>query len=110
LGHAEVIGAAPAGATILQIERQLDEGPVLTAYGLQDIVSSGDLSTDMRWRRFGPAVADLQLQSVVAVRLARMASRRNEDVGVSARIIVDEARREAHLNSIAVSHLPHRAE
>ncbi len=192
LGRAEVIGAAPAGTALLQIERQLDEGPVLTAYERQDLVSSGDLSADVRWRRFGAAVADLQLQSVVAVpllamssvtagvltlysrernafdartvdliaavadvarhtlvgaemldrtrrtiaamrgawdrsrvvnqavgvlisrncteeqarhRLARMASRRNEDIGASAQIIVEEARREALLNSIAASPL-----
>ena len=43
-------------------------------------------------------------------RLARMAGRRNEDIAASARIIVDEARREAHLSSIATAHLARRAE
>lgn len=69
LDRAEVIGAAPAGAAVLQIERQLDEGPVLTACDVQAIVTSGDLSTDARWRRFGPAVADLQWHSAIAVPL-----------------------------------------
>jgi GAF domain-containing protein len=196
LNPAEMIGAAPAGAAILQMERQLDEGPVLTACGSQSIVSSGDLSADGRWPRFGPAVAELELHSVVAVplpgvgnvitgvlslyshqrdafdartihliaavadvvrnalvsaemleqtrrafeaisrtwdrsrivnqavgvlirsncteeqarlRLARMASHRNEDVAVSAQLIVDEARREAHLSSIAPPHPPRYA-
>jgi hypothetical protein len=189
--RAEVIGAAPAGAAVLQMERQLDEGPVLTAWDSQAIVTSGDLSTDQRWRRFGPAVAELQLHSAVAVplpginsvsagvlslfsqlrdafddrslhqigavadvvsnallgaemlertrrafeamreawdrarivnqavgvliswncteeqarsRLSRMASRANEDVAVSARAIVEEARKEAHLSFIAARH------
>lgn len=191
LDRAEVIGAAPVGAAVLQIERQLGEGPVLTACGLQSVVTSGDLSTDERWRRFGPAVADLQLHSVVAVplpginsvsagvlslysplrdafydrelhqigavadvvsnallgaemlertrrafeamgeawdrsrivnqavgvlihwncteeqarsRLSRMASRANEDLAASARTIVDEARKDAHLSFIASRH------
>ena len=197
LERAEVIGAAPVGNAVLQMERQLDEGPILTAYGIQSIVSSGELQTDGRWHRFGPAVGELQFQSVVAVplrgmssdtsgvltlysrernafdahtihliaamadvvrnalvaaemlertrrafeairedwdrsrvvnqavgvlisrncteeqarsRLARMAGRRNEDLAASARIIVDEARREAHLSSIATAHLARRAE
>ena len=197
LERAEVIGAAPVGNAVLQMERQLDEGPILTAYGIQSIVSSGELQTDRRWHRFGPAVGELQFQSVVAVplrgmssdtsgvltlysrernafdahtihliaamadvvrnalvaaemlertrrafkairedwdrsrvvnqavgvlisrncteeqarsRLARMAGRRNEDIAASARIIVDEARREAHLSSIATAHLARRAE
>ena len=38
------------------------------------LVSSGDLSTDVRWHRFGPAVGELQLQSVVAVPLLGMSS------------------------------------
>jgi hypothetical protein len=69
LDRAEVIGAAPAGTAVLGIERQLDEGPVLTACRSQSIVTSGDLSTDQRWRRFGPVVADLHLYSAVAVPL-----------------------------------------
>ena len=74
LERAEVIGAAPAGAAVLQIERQLDEGPVLTACISQSIVTSGDLSTDERWRRFGHAVAELQLHSAVAVPLPGISS------------------------------------
>jgi hypothetical protein len=188
LDQAEVIGAAPAGTAVLQIERSLDEGPVLTACSSQSIVTSGDLSTDARWSRFGPAVAGLQLHSAVAVplpginsgtagvlstyshqpdafdvraihlitvvadvvrtamigaemlerarrsfeamreaweqsrvvnqavgvlirwncteeqalsRLSRMASRANEDLAVSARMIVEEARQEARLSSMS---------
>ena len=69
LDQAEVTGAAPAGTVALEIERHFDEGPVLTACRSQSIVTSGDLSRDQRWRRFGPAVADLQLHSAVAVPL-----------------------------------------
>jgi hypothetical protein len=190
LDRAEVMGAAPAGAAVLQIERQLGEGPVLTACDVQSIVTSADLSADVRWRRFGPAVADLELHSAVAVplpgiggvtagvlslyshqrdafgvraihlitvvadvarnallgaemlertrrafeageawdrsrivnqavgvlirwncteeqarsRLSRMASRANEDLAASARTIVDEARKDAHLSFIASRH------
>ncbi len=188
LDRAEVIGSARAGAAVLEIERLLDDGPVLTASWSKTIVISGNLSTDERWLRFGPAVADLQLHSAVAVplagvnddtravlsvfshqrnafeptaihliaavadlvrnallgaelleqtrrafealgeatdrsriinqavgvligsgctedqarsRLSRMAGRSNEDLAASARVIVDEASREAHLSYIA---------
>ncbi len=74
LDRAEVIGAAPVGAAVLRIESDLDEGPVVTACGSQSIVTSGDLSTDERWPRFGPAVADLQLHSAVAVPLRGISS------------------------------------
>jgi GAF domain-containing protein len=70
LDGAEVVGAAPAGGIVLRIERDLGEGPVLTAGQSQRIVTSGDLSTDERWRRFGSAVGSLQLHSTVSVPLA----------------------------------------
>lgn len=68
--QADVIGAAPAGATVLRIEQELGEGPVHTAWLTQSVVTSGDVAADARWRRFGPAVGALELHATVTVPLA----------------------------------------
>ncbi len=69
LDRADVIGAAPAGAAVLQIEKELGEGPVLMACRAQRIVTSGDVTGDERWRQFGSAVVNLQLHSATTVPL-----------------------------------------
>ncbi|MCY7401301.1 MAG: GAF and ANTAR domain-containing protein [Nocardioides sp.] len=51
-------------------QHELDEGPCLEALQQEDTVRSGDLSTDRRWPRWGPEVAErLGLFSTVSYRL-----------------------------------------
>lgn len=69
LDRADVIGAAPAGARVLHLEKRLGEGPVLTACRSQRLVTSGNVSGDARWPQFGSAVANFQLHSAAAVPL-----------------------------------------
>ena len=69
LDRADVVGAAPAGAAVLHLEKRLGEGPVLTACRSQRLVLSGNVSGDERWPQFGSAVVNLQLHSAAAVPL-----------------------------------------
>lgn len=69
LDGAAVISNAPAGEALIQVERQVDEGPVLTACRSQSVVTSGDLAADARWRRFGEAVVELHMLSALSVPL-----------------------------------------
>ena len=52
------------------LQHELDEGPCLDALQREDTVRSNDLSTDDRWPRWGPEVAErLGLFSILSYRL-----------------------------------------
>ena len=69
LDGAAVISTAPTGEALIQVERQVDEGPVLTACRSQSVVTSGDLAADARWRRFGETIVELRMRSALSVPL-----------------------------------------
>ena len=69
LDGAAVISTAPAAEAVIEVERQVDEGPVLTACRSRTVVTSGDLAADTRWRRFGEAILELRMLSVLSVPL-----------------------------------------
>jgi ANTAR domain/GAF domain len=53
-----------------EIHYELGEGPCLQALAQSDLVSSGDLSKDQQWPRFGPRVVeDTGVRSMVSFRL-----------------------------------------
>lgn len=62
-------------ADVLQYE--LREGPCLEVAESASWFRSGDLTTDLRWPRWGPGAAELGMRSVLAVRLVT-AGRRTE--------------------------------
>lgn len=52
------------------LQYALDEGPCLDAIWSGDVYVSNDLSSDPRWRRWGPEVADRGMHSIIAIRIA----------------------------------------
>ncbi|MBP2390148.1 GAF and ANTAR domain-containing protein [Aeromicrobium fastidiosum] len=52
-----------------------DEGPCLDAIEGQDHYMSDDVSVDPRWEKWGPAVAELGMRSVLSLRLATKSRR-----------------------------------
>ena len=65
LDGAGIVGTSPTAAAMFEVESQLDEGPIVTACRSESIVIAGSVSADRGWRRFGPAMAGCQLQSVL---------------------------------------------
>lgn len=69
-GRLELLGASEAaarGAELLQVE--LAEGPAVAAGDSVEVRLSGDVRGDLRWRRWGPAVARLGWSSVLTAPL-----------------------------------------
>lgn len=52
-----------------KLEHELGEGPCVDAVGEHHVYRSGDLASDARWRRFGPAAARLGMISMLGYRL-----------------------------------------
>ena len=52
-----------------------DEGPCLDAIEGEGIYKSGDIGNDPRWLKWGPAVAELGIRSVLSLRLETRARR-----------------------------------
>ena len=81
LAGAGIVGTTPAAAAMLEMEGQLGEGPITTACHSQSIVIAGSVGSNQGWRRFGPAMADCHLHSVLC---APMVSTTGATAGVLA--------------------------
>ncbi|GAA1740289.1 GAF and ANTAR domain-containing protein [Aeromicrobium alkaliterrae] len=53
----------------VDLQRDLDEGPILDALGDTEMIYVADLSSDERWPRWGPKTYDLELRSMIGIQL-----------------------------------------
>ncbi len=52
-----------------EMQRELNEGPILDALGDSEIIYVADLSDDERWPVWGPKTYDLELRSMIGIQL-----------------------------------------
>lgn len=60
--------------TVDVLQHKLDEGPCVQAFYEDGLLSSGDLTTDDRWPRWGRAAADQGIHAVISVNLYTVGS------------------------------------
>ena len=64
-----VAATSPRVTELHRLQRDLDEGPCLDAIRHEAHYVGDDVATDARWPRWGPAVAELGIHSVLSIRL-----------------------------------------
>lgn len=68
-GYATLASTSDLATTADALQYEMDEGPCLEVVETASWFRSGDVASDPRWTRWGPAASGLGLGSVLAVRL-----------------------------------------